>query len=71
MPFKHMINVIKPIPKNIGNDAWHIQGRIYLDYWPYRSHETILKELMLYCFILIKKHISYYHANSTLQDYLW
>jgi hypothetical protein len=71
MPFKPMINVIKPISKNIGNDAWRIQGRSYLNYWPYRSCKTTLKELMLYCFILLKKHISYYHANSILEDYLW
>jgi hypothetical protein len=31
MLFKLMINVVEPIPKNIGDALWWIQGQSYLD----------------------------------------
>jgi hypothetical protein len=48
-----VIDTVKPICINIGNTAWMIQVKSYLDDWPYRFGKTKLEEYMFYCLVLM------------------
>jgi hypothetical protein len=50
-----MIHHTKPVAKNIYNVSWWIQGRTYLSYWPYRSHELAPEEKVVDSLIMVQK----------------
>jgi hypothetical protein len=50
---------VKPIPKDIGNTAWRIKVRWYLDDWPYKTCKTALEKEVFNSLILVTENTTF------------